>query len=224
MNRQVDPFEILDIDRSEFDRSDQDERLRMVSRAYRRKAAKAHPDAGGSAEQFRLIAECKDTLDSPDLYAYWKENGSIGGPDAEQERIARIIRNTLDTMFEEVISAGDLDLETVDVNKFLIDSVDGGTLSLLEQQGECRRRLRAANKLRRTYKRKKSGVGFLFQVIDTKIEKLEADLKQFDFALDVQKKVREYLMEYGYEVKFRAPQPTPGNVMFVHQMMDSSSR
>lgn len=58
-----------------------------IKRAYRKKARKAHPDAGGSPEEFRTLSLAYDTLSDADKRARYDETGSTSSTHNEIEQI-----------------------------------------------------------------------------------------------------------------------------------------
>lgn len=58
-----------------------------IKRAYRKKARKAHPDAGGSPEEFRALSLAYDTLSDADKRARYDETGSTNPIGNEIEQI-----------------------------------------------------------------------------------------------------------------------------------------
>lgn len=70
------PFEVLGVDED----ADEDE----VQRAYRERAMEAHPDQGGSAEEFQVVAAAYESIQAEEV-ADWDEAAARSNPDVVEE-------------------------------------------------------------------------------------------------------------------------------------------
>ena len=87
----------------------------QIKRAYRRKAAKAHPDAGGSREEFEKVNQAKIVLLDPRRRAKYDTTGETDtNPDNEMSEIINIVMGAIDTKLGECERAG-RDPTTVDL-------------------------------------------------------------------------------------------------------------
>ena len=79
-----------------------------IRKAYRRKAKKAHPDAGGSQEQFEAIKRAHDVLTDADRRKKYDETGddSDPAPTGPASEAVMLIANALDEALGRIIRRG----------------------------------------------------------------------------------------------------------------------
>lgn len=92
----MNPYEILGLDKTAT--HDQ------VRSAYRRKAASAHPDAGGTEEAFTLLAEAHRILSDPDERAHYDATGQSKPRDMTEVQAVELIAHTLNALLEQGFS------------------------------------------------------------------------------------------------------------------------
>ena len=85
-----DPYSVLGVPR--------DANEPTIRRAFRKQARKAHPDGGGSVDQFNLLKSAYDILSDPDRRRRYDESGDTGeaAQDPRQAKIIEVLSIGLD--------------------------------------------------------------------------------------------------------------------------------
>lgn len=124
-----------------------------IRKAYRKASKKAHPDAGGTADKFALIALAAEVLGDAERRAAYDQTGNID--DKPQDKSMSVVMMALDAVLTECDRRG-IGPETVDV---IADAKK--TLKIkLEQMDEANRTAKKnIEKAKRLVKRFKSKAG-----------------------------------------------------------------
>ena len=189
--------------------------------AYRRRAKTAHPDGGGSTEEFALVALAHDVLTDPGRRAHYDSTGEYGqkAPDNKHADAVNLISIALDAVLQ-TLNEGDA-LGYV----IAIDMVAKMRVALMQYKEQAmdnmrmHREVKAINdKLVRRFKRKDGGSENLITAmifariaaVNEAIEFQERQIKAVNMALDI-------LKDYVFETEGQPPAP----VSFIQQMMKS---
>lgn len=82
MTVQINPYEVLGVERNADEAT--------IRKAYRKKAAKAHPDAGGKPDEWANVSTSLMVLTDPDLRRGYDETGKIGEKAIDNDRAAAL--------------------------------------------------------------------------------------------------------------------------------------
>ena len=95
----MDPYEVLGVGR--------DADSMEVKRAYRRRAAEAHPDVGGSSEEFALVKHARDILADPTRRERYHRTGDTteAQPDNTMSAALQMVAAALDETLGKLAQA-----------------------------------------------------------------------------------------------------------------------
>jgi curved DNA-binding protein CbpA len=160
-----------------------------IKQSFRRKASATHPDKGGSDEEMQAINQAYAVLSDPARRRNYDETGSDGGaPDPDAEATAALI-----------------DLFTVG-----IDRVDGNLVDFVRDQlgnavseGESRIRknkdsIARLMRQRGKVKTKEGRPNLVHEIIDSKVQRLEAESKATSSAIFTARRAQELLMDFEW--------------------------
>jgi curved DNA-binding protein CbpA len=87
-----------------------DANAQTIRRAFRKKARSAHPDGGGSVEDFNQLKSAYDTLSDPARRRRYDETGEVGDPSADPHvaKIIELLSQAFDQALSEISSSGAL--------------------------------------------------------------------------------------------------------------------
>lgn len=137
-----------------------------VRRAYQRRARRAHPDKGGSREEFQRVSGAYRLLSDPGRRARYDATGAVDH-DANDER-AEII-NAIFSLLLQAVDGGNANPLEVIAAKLRRD--------IAELNSQCARRaqqIRLRTKALKRLRRKKDGDNLLARMMAVEIEKLTA--------------------------------------------------
>lgn len=139
-------------------------------RAYRKAAKKAHPDAGGDAQQFAVVSLAHDVLTDEQRRAKYDATGST--EDMPQDKSMTYVMEAIDTMMNECTRRG-LSCETIDVVsdarktlKIRIEKMDEAYKSMMAQ-------ISAGKKLAKRFKAKKGKQNRISMLIEGRLGQME---------------------------------------------------
>jgi hypothetical protein len=123
----------------------------QLRKAYYRVAKAAHPDTGGSVEEFAIVKTAYDCLNDPDKRRRYDATGTIEGnePDQTAARAMNIIVGVLGQVMAETESRG-REIETVDVVQSVLIVLNRSKTQMQDQVKKLRK---SAADLRKTAQR-----------------------------------------------------------------------
>lgn len=185
---------------------DKDAPASEVRKAYRRKAKRAHPDAGGSAAEFSELSRALAILINPKKRKEYDTTGTVDErPDNEQADAVGII---LGIMMSAIAKHGERCLK-VD----LVKEVAKACKQIIENNEEMKSQLAAkiatGRKVMARLKRKKKGPTFLLLAMERAIEaqtepliNINKTIAQHDAAL---KMLKDYEFDFDATSTFDSP-------------------
>lgn len=168
-----------------------------IKAAYRRSAAKAHPDKGGSNEKMAAVNKAYQVLSSAESRAQYDQTGE--DPGAPQDAAAEMLME----LFDLAISQCD-----GDVVKFVHSRLKDATDELKIKREDCERGIKKLEKKAGRVKVKGSGTNLFQMLLDKKISDQKARLAAITRTTDHVKAARSLMDHYesGY-VEPPAPKP-----------------
>lgn len=177
-----------------------------IRKAYRKRAKQAHPDAGGTPEQFALVKIAHDTLTDDDRRAHYDRTGEFSekAPDNTQSEIMNLISRCLDMVLTTADQNGALETiffkDVVNLIKQQIDELVKKSYSAATdmQQGiELNQRL--LKKFRR--KHKNDSPDLLAALITGRVRTYQAGIANQQKQRKIAEKAIEFLKEYSFEIE-----------------------
>jgi curved DNA-binding protein CbpA len=166
-----------------------------IKAAYRRRAKKTHPDAGGKTEEFQAVNAAYQVLADPARRKHFDETGDTGHgqPVDEEAQILNMVGLLIFQIIEQVDVASN---DVIEIARQQVKSAIADTKTQRKQhQKAIAKRERAAKRLTR-----KSGDNRIGMMIEAEIEKMKAGLLQGDKAIELRERMLKFLDDYRYEV------------------------
>lgn len=191
----MDPYKVLGVDK---DASEQD-----VRRAYRKAAKRAHPDAGGSAEEFQSVALAHRILSDKERRAKFDETGDADGASAPNQKradalgfVAQILDQVINTPAAEYI-----DVPKVMRSKF-DEMIRQTRANIKNAEDEIARLV----KLRKRSKAKAGAVDHIGNMLDQKADHLRSSIANAEERIGVYEMSLEMIAGQEFEVN-KEPRP-----------------
>ena len=182
-------YELLGVDQSATEKE--------IKRAYRKKSAAAHPDVGGSEEEFKKLLAAYETLVDPEKRAFYDEHG-------EQVDEAP---NMPEEILSEVMNVY-LEKRNYDRRNILKDSREHLDAAIKKQEADLKNisgRVGKAKKLLEVFeaanKNTDNPVGLLatVEVLKEHVETTTNELLEAEYVSNSIKEARSLLSSLGYE-------------------------
>lgn len=197
------PYDVLGVPR--------DADVASIRSAYRRAAKRAHPDAGGSTEEFTAVSRAFGVLVSAERRANFDRTGKVDddGPNNEQIEIHNMVLQAV------LFAVGQGDARFTDIIRTARDHCDGKIYEvdteIAKHKAACADTVgRYETVLKRTKRKKTDGPDMLVDMLHGAIAQtqrtLEANLAQLEPQLRKIKAAREILADYQYAVDRREAQ------------------
>lgn len=169
-----------------------------VRRAYRRKARKTHPDAGGTAEEFAKVTKAHSVLINPLRRLNYDRTGKMDEdePNDEQTKGLQIIAEVLDGILQEVENP-----ETIDLVAEIKRNLKAGLTNIHNQLDGFRKQAEKFESLAIRFNRE-TGDNFLQRMLEQKARVFhsnivagEAKKAQVEWAL---KMLQEFTFDFDH--------------------------
>jgi hypothetical protein len=183
----VQPYDELDIPKDATDAE--------IRRAYRRRSSKAHPDKGGTAEEFRRVHAAYQVLTDRTKRAQFDKSGRA---DASFQDDRAVMLEDLAALVLGVIDHPQTQLEYVDVIGSVRNSLERDILELEVNRTNLQRKIakreRAAKRLRRI----KGGENLVAAMIRAEILRIQEQIEDIAPAIAHKRGVLAIAGEYAY--------------------------
>jgi curved DNA-binding protein CbpA len=182
-----------------------------IKAAYWRRAKNAHPDAGGSDQEFGSVKLAHDVLSDPDRRARYDRTGEVVGPEPDNTEQGAL--GLIGMMLEAVL--------TSDPDPIECDVVAVMKTQFLSQVGEVSRKLKLTNRsieradrMRGRFRRNKPGDNIVERVLEWEIDALKRSARISEAALKQRERAIALLNDYDFAqdisgVGFRIRRGTP---------------
>ena len=189
----MNPYEDLGVERNATEAE--------IASAYRRRAKKAHPDAGGKREDFERLNRSKLVLLDPARRAKFDSTGTIDdGADTTAAQAMNVVTSAVQSAFAEAQQRGH-NLATFNLLAKARGSVAQQHGALTAQSAENTRVIKSLGKVAARFKAKAKKVNRIAPLLEGQI----AAIKQANAAnaqnLEIMKRALEILDDHEYEVE-----------------------
>ena len=172
-----------------------------IKKAFKAKAKKVHPDAGGNTQEFQKIQRAYQVLEDPTKKAQYDQFGEAG-----EQSIERQAEANLTQMFVQALESGNI--ARLDIVEEVRNSIFQG---LKKFEEKSKRAHEKADKFRDAIKRlkkKSPGNSFLTAAIEAQIEACINQSKACAFEMEKGEKMVEMIDDYEWVVD-KEPEPSP---------------
>lgn len=190
----MDPYQTLDVSR--------DATNQQITRSYRSKASKLHPDKGGDINEFKQLALAYEVLSDAARRDHYDQTGDTELP---PDRVVNLLVGLLHHKLLDLLNKG-RDPEKAD----LIRTLDGELVTKCDESREkCAELQKRAKKLQGVRKRlaDKKGEDLLGKSLDSAVRELDRAIKMVEQQVSDLEQCRELLKSYRYD-----RDPTPDEV------------
>ena len=182
----------------------------QIHKAYREKAMKTHPDNGGDAQQFNIIATAYKTLIDTESREYYDRTGQQKPPKSAEPKAVTILRNMITEAFGEDQIANPINHIKKKINNAIREHKDNIT------------RIKAKkDKITKKCKKLQTSNKTKSDILSTIIEHLEFGLEQMNLAVESEqegintgKEILELIKDIQYEEEFQYPGYSRGTTTY----------
>jgi len=176
-----------------------------IRAAYRRKAKAAHPDAGGTAEEFQAVALAHQVLSDSERRQRYDETGQVDDkPDNDEADAMAIIA----AMVEHALNKEDL--KHFDLVRDIRDQIKSEIGTAQDSLMEAQKFIDRAHDARKRAKVKKAGKrNLLAGMIDHRVGQAQQAMATLDRQIKLRERALVLLEDSEFEVEPRVMQPCP---------------
>ncbi len=198
-----DPYEILGVDK----KADTAE----IKRAYKRKAKKAHPDAGGSSEEMTKVSGAAMVLLDPVRRARFDETGTA---DASPDNLTAHAVNNITSALNQLLCS---ERDVSDYKKALVSIFERRKVEIADARRPLDRAIKRAAKVKARWKRKKKAQGedFIGRAIDAQVEAHKGVIAKIERDICILDRCLEILEGYTYSAETNATR-SPFDSVFIN--------
>lgn len=185
--KKLDPYKELGVGR----KASPDE----IKAAYRRRAKQAHPDTGGSREEFAAVRQSYMVLADPARRTRYDETGESeeSNPDNRDQGALAVISNIL-----SAILVDDQDPFGVDLVKVMTDHLAKEIAQIDDKLKQFQRALKRAGKMAKRFKRK-AGENELAGLLGWQKEQLAVVISQHEFQRSARIRAKEIISDHTFD-------------------------
>jgi curved DNA-binding protein CbpA len=180
-----------------------------ITKAYRARALRLHPDAGGTQAEFEQIKLARDVLCDPDRRRHYDATGAESPPRADNA--AAEIAQTVLKAIETVLGAAEFDIEHDDAIACAIASLEANADGIRQQRAGVEQQAARYRKALARLKPARDGdpPGQLHDMLAVQIAHIERHVGTGDAHLARLDAACAELRKYRYEVDIVLPQLAP---------------
>lgn len=169
-----------------------------IERAYRRRAQRAHPDKGGSTEEFHAVQLAYDVLSDEERRKRYDETGEAHEPPQAQQAVS-VISN----MVIQFVDAADLDHD--DMVEAMKRTVAGQMQRSAGEISRLREKIKKRERALRRIRHRGHGMNILASALKADLKGIERAIKTMEKDIALGELVLKMLNDYGYEVELMLP-------------------
>lgn len=178
-----------------------------IKKAYRKKSKLAHPDAGGSSEQFGELVKAYRILFDDDIRSHYDKTGEIKEKEADnsQAMVYEFVLTIFDMVIQEIAHSGNIDR----INEFSL--VEKALQKVLDLEAQDKKQKQILDKLISVYGSfsgrfsAKSGENMLEKLFEGKVRQLRRQQSKIEEKLDLMENVRKFLENYDFMKEITVP-------------------
>jgi DnaJ-class molecular chaperone len=174
----------------------------QIRSAYRRKAAKAHPDHGGSPEDFRRLKQAESVLIDPEARAHYDRTGEIiekSPASTLDQQATGIIAGMLYGLIDDV----NADIFKADVIAIMVAHLQKGIAANQANVTGFERKIERAERMRGRFRKKKAdpeaGPNLVEMMLAARIPEYQRAIEAAKNAATVGERAVEILSDYSFE-------------------------
>lgn len=157
-----------------------------ITRAYRRKAQKAHPDAGGDLKTFHAVQHAYEVLSDPAKRAHYDRTGEDEAPKVQGLAEARLL-----ALFEQL-----MDSDADDLVSRAKAAVQDSSTAFRQQRNRGASKAERLSRVRNRVVRTDDGPNAYQKLIDAKVRQIEQDMAHCEREIEINDIVLEILEHY----------------------------
>ena len=176
-----------------------------IRKAYRRAAKKAHPDAGGSPEQFERLSRALAVLGDEKRRQHYDETGDDSAP--EPDITEALARSTALGAIGDVMAA--IDQKNADYDEF--DLLGDAKRHLTTQRGaeagqikKAKKKIERLKKAAKKFRAKKGKVNLIGPMLENQATELARGVAKAERQQEMLKRALEILAEHEFEFEKKA--------------------
>lgn len=170
-----------------------------IKHAYRKRAKKAHPDAGGDAKAFSRLQIAYDTLSDEERRAKYDETGTI--EDKPVDNVMAQAMNIVSMAVETILNACEqrgMDTISVDIIADAKTAVRGNLSELESQEAALRKRLSGMKRVSGKFKVKAGKQDFITALVQNRMRQIQEGVDKAARDKIPCKKALEILSDYTF--------------------------
>lgn len=175
-----------------------------IKKAYRKKAAAAHPDHGGTSEAFAEVKRAYDILSDPDRRRAYDSHGFTEGKPNLDDPVVHQAMHVLTMELGEMVKTANA-IGTLDLLGMMRNKISNGLETCLGHCEKAYTRLRNAKALRERFAAKSGKPNYLGQILDADIRDAEEIIVKQQLMVDGIRLALKMLDDHTY----RRDAPTP---------------
>jgi DnaJ-class molecular chaperone len=165
-----------------------------IKRAYKKKAQKAHPDRGGTQDEFRAVAKAYGILSSPERRRRYDQTGEDGQIDEHAAMMNQIAGLVL-----QIIEQAN-DIATTDVLKVARQHIEGEIGRIGDERMRMGKKQLKLQRAAKRLKRKSAGESVLEAMVGAEAARLTTNMEIAKGRVAQLQRMQRLLDDYKYEV------------------------
>lgn len=173
-----------------------------IKRAYRRKAKKAHPDAGGSDAEMSALSRAFMVLADPERRKKFDETGRV---EVEPDNLTTAAINNITVLLNSFLMS---DREIPDYKRAMIAHFEAKKIDVHRALMPAERAIKRAERIKKRWKRKKKlGEDLIRRSLDWQIDRHKESIAKGEGDIRILDRCIEILNGYTYSAEVSASSP-----------------
>ena len=172
----------------------------QIKKAYRKKAQKAHPDAGGNAEDFHLISTAYTVLMDDTKKAHYDDTGKYNEKvnDLDQQAFQELFA-MINKLIGEMIQ-GNVEVIQKNIIKTVRAGIGQGIDKTIDIIREAKKKAKNLEKLKERFNYTGDKINIVAGVFEQQSKALATQIRQQEDVKIIGKKMLELLKDYEFRV------------------------